>query len=180
MALRPWKTLSTERKIKNPWWEYRYDRFELPDGRPGEYHLVHTNGSSMVVPAGADGTILMVNQYRYLARRESLEFPCGAVKDGSTYEETAEHELREETGFVAEEMTLAGTFNPYNGVTDEFCRVYLARRLTHVGASPDDTEEFELLSLTVSEIDARIKDGSLWDGMSLAAWCIIKPQLIGG
>jgi len=79
--------------FRNPYWTYKRDTFELPSGRPGEYHYVHTNGSSMVVPIVGDGSMLLVNQYRYLVGRESMEFPCGSVKEGSTHEETARHEL---------------------------------------------------------------------------------------
>ena len=175
----PWIRLTRSERIRNPWWIYRLDTFRLPNGNQGEYHFVHTNGSSMVIPVLADGRILLVNQYRYLAERDSVEFPCGSVKDGSTYDETAAHELREETGYEAAKVELAGTFNPYNGVTDEFCRVYVARGLTFTGGTPDETEEFELLTITPEEIDRRIADGSLWDGMSIAAWCIAGPALRG-
>jgi len=177
MALRPWIRLTRTERLRNPWWTYLRDTFRLPDGKEGEYHFVHTNGSSMVIPVLSDGRLLLVNQYRYLAGRESVEFPCGSVKDGSTYELTAAHELREETGYEAESLEPAGTFNPYNGVTDEFCRVFIARHLSFTGGVPDETEEFELLTLSREEVDRRIADGSLWDGMSLAAWCLASPHL---
>jgi ADP-ribose pyrophosphatase len=158
----------------NPWWTYKRDDCELPGGSPGEYHYVHTNGSAMVVPVTANGALLLVNQYRYLAERESLEFPCGSVKDGSTHELTAHEELAEETGYTAGRLLLAGRFNPYNGVTDEMCHVFIARDLHHVGARPDVTEEFELATLTPGEVDARIAAGEIWDGMSIAAWAIVR------
>jgi len=180
MALRRWKTVHRVLRVKNPWWEYYQDAFELPNGRPGEYHFVHTNGSSMVIPVLDDGRIVTVNQYRYLVDRESVEFPCGSVKDGSTHEETAEHELREETGYVAASIHEIGRFNPYNGVTDEFCRVYLARGLKHVGGVPDETEEFEVLPLETAEIEERIKNGAIWDGMSIAAWQFFRGSLAAG
>ncbi len=179
MPLQPWKTLSVSTRFKNPWWTYKMDRFELPTGKKGEYHYVHTNGSSCVVPLLPDGRIMMVKQYRYLARRESMEFPCGAVKDGSTHDETASHELTEETGYAAAELTRAGVFNPYNGVTDEMCQVYIARQLRHVGAKPDETEEFEFLPLYPEELEARILDGTIWDGMTIAAWMLVKGT-VGG
>lgn len=179
MALRPWSQLSSSVVKKNPWWTYRLDAFKLPDGKEGEYHYVHTNGSSLVVPVFDDGLILLVRQYRYLARRESVEFPCGSVNTGSTYDETAEHELVEETGYRAAVMTPSGSFNPYNGVTDEFCRVYLARGLQFVGGTPDATEEFELVQATADEIDTWVTDGSLWDGMTIAAWCLVRGSLKG-
>lgn len=177
MALRPWKKLSESVVFKNPWWTYKRDEFELATGKFGEYHYVHTNGASMIIPIMADGKILTVKQYRYLCEKESVEFPCGSVKDGSTYDETAWHELAEETGYSAKRLSLAGEFNPYNGVTDEMCRVYIARELQHVDGVPDETEEFELVPLTGEQIDKHIHDGVIWDGMSIAAWFIVQSKV---
>ncbi|MGA9120940.1 MAG: NUDIX hydrolase [Bacteroidota bacterium] len=176
MPLASWETLTRTERFKNPWWTYRLNTFQLPGGQLGEYHFVHTNGSSLVIPRLPDGRLVLVNQFRYLAERESVEFPCGSVKDGSTYEETARHELREETGYSAEKLTPVGSFNPYNGVTDEFCRIYFAEGLRQVGGVPDATEEFEIREWTLAEMDEHIVDGSLWDGMTIAAWCIAKAR----
>jgi ADP-ribose pyrophosphatase len=178
MALTRWKKLNESIVHKNPWWTYKKDEFDIPGVRAGEYHYVHTNGASMIVPILDDGRVVMVKQYRYLCDRESVEFPCGSVKDGHSYDQTATLELQEETGYRAGRMIPAGEFNPYNGITDEICRVYIARALTQVGGTPDETEEFELLSLTSMEIDSMIKGGTLWDGMSLAAWMLVKSALL--
>lgn len=177
MSLKVWKRISESVLYKNPWWTYKRDDVELPSGAPGEYFYVHTNGSSMVIPVMPDGKVLMVKQYRYLCRKESIEFPCGSVKDGSTYDETAKHELVEETGFSAGRLLLAGEFNPYNGVTDEMCRVYIARDLKHVGGTPDETEEFEILQWNAAAIDESVANGVIWDGMSIAAWAIVKSKI---
>jgi ADP-ribose pyrophosphatase len=130
----------------------------------------------MIIPRLDDGMFLMVNQYRYLASRESIEFPCGSVKRGSDHESTARVELEEETGYAASSLALLGEFNPYNGVTDEMCRVYLAKDLRFIGARPDETEEFELLKRSASEIDDEIRSGTLWDGMSIVAWGIARTR----
>jgi ADP-ribose pyrophosphatase len=178
MPLKPWKRLSGREIHRNPWWTYMLDAYELPSGRRGEYHYVFTHGSSMVVPVMPDGNVLLVNQYRYLVGRESLEFPCGGVKEGSTHDRTAGEELAEETGYAAGRLLLAGRFNPYNGVTNEMCNVYVARDLRHVGGEPDDTEEFELQPLSAAEVDERIRSGAIWDGMTIAGWAIVKT-LVG-
>jgi len=174
MPLRSWKKLSGAVIANNGWWAYRKDEYELPSGKKGEYHYVHTNGASMVVPVTGEGKLLLVNQYRYLCGRESIEFPCGGVKDGSSYNETAWHELREETGYTSDRLSLGGEFNPYNGITDEICKVYIARELVFVGGAPDETEEFELIPLTPVELESRIASGEIWDGMTIAAWGIVR------
>jgi len=178
MRLKPWKKIRTLSEINNPWWSYRKDLVRLPSGKNGEYHFVHVNGSCMVIPVLDDKRIVLVNQYRYLLSRESIEFPCGSVKDGSTYEETARHELAEETNFEAEDFEYIAEFNPYNGITDEMCKIYIARKLSPVDAVPDETEEFEIILLTPKEFDKKIRSHQIWDGMTMAAWAIVKPILL--
>ena len=175
MPLSKWRTLKQKELFKNPWWVYRQDTFELPNGEVSDYHYVHTNGSSIIIPVLADGRVVMVKQYRYLRDEESLEFPCGGVKAGSDYLSTAKEELEQEAGYQASSLTLVGQFNPFNGVTNEMCRVYVARGLKHVGAKPEETEEFEHFELKPDEVDERIRSGEIWDGMSIAAWTIGRP-----
>lgn len=178
MPLKSWTKLRQAFELKNPWWTYRKDDVMLPSGKQGEYHFVHVKGSSMVIPILDDGSVILVNQYRYLANRESLEFPCGSVKDGSTYDDTARHELAEETGFRADELRCVAEFNPYNGVTDEMCHVYVARSLHPIKVDHDETEEFEQVKISRTELDKKITTGDIWDGMTLAAWALVKDQLM--
>jgi ADP-ribose pyrophosphatase len=175
--MKPYKSISKKVIYKNPWWRYCLDQIELPSGKIGEYHYALTNGSSMIIPIEQDGRPLMVKQYRYTGNRDSIEFPCGGLKDGATYDETARIELMEETGFVAEKMEAIGGFNPCNGLVDEICKVYIARNLKYVGARPDETENIELLHLTIKEIDELILNGTIWDGMTMAAWTLAKPHI---
>jgi 8-oxo-dGTP pyrophosphatase MutT (NUDIX family) len=177
MALRPWKKLSETRVCDNPYWEYRRDQFELPSGKCGTYHYVHTHGAVMIVPVAADGRIHLVKQYRYLIAGESIEFPCGGVRAGDSFEHTAHAELAEEAGLCADSWTEIGSFVPCNGICDETCRVYVARELRPTQATPDETEEFEQMLLGPPEIDRLIAQGALCDGMTLAAWAIVRSRL---
>jgi ADP-ribose pyrophosphatase len=178
MSLSKWRKLTQKELFKNPWWVYRQDTFSLPNGEVGDYFYVHTNGSSIVIPVLDDGKLVMVKQYRYLRDEESLEFPCGGVKAGSNYLTSAAQELEEEAGYTATEMIQAGEFNPFNGVTNEMCRVYVARGLKHVGTKPDPTEEFEQFTFIPAEVEQRILSGEIWDGMSIAAWFIGRPKIL--
>ena len=174
--LKRWKTLTTSIVFENPWWTYKRDTFQIPEGVSGEYHYVYTRGSSMVIPVTEEGHILLVNQFRYLCDRESMEFPCGSINEGDTYLETAKHELEEETGYRAGQWEEIGLFNPYNGVTSEICRVFLATELTPGVAKPDATEEFELVRFLPSELEVKIAENDIWDGMTLAAWAQVRNR----
>ena len=177
MSLKPWKKLRQDFELGNPWWTYRKDSVVLPSGRNGEYHFVHVNGSSMVIPILDNGKMVLVKQYRYLANRESLEFPCGSVKPDSTNDDTARDELAEETGFEARKLTCVAEFNPYNGVTDEMCKVYIARDLTSMKSHRDETEEFEQVCLSRLELEEKIRTDEIWDGITLAAWALVRHRI---
>jgi ADP-ribose pyrophosphatase len=172
--LKKWRKLSEELVAENPWWKYSKDTFEIPDGTTGEYHYVDSPGSVMIVPVRSDGRIILVRQYRYLNERESYEFPGGGIQSGHTAMKAATEELREEAGVEAGTLEKIGEFNPFNGVTNELCSVYVARGLHDVLAEADATEEFDRHLMHEYEIDALITEGHLWDGMTLAAWNLYK------
>lgn len=173
-----WKKLSSDIVKKNPWWTYKLDTFQIPGSVQGEYHYIHTDGSSMIVPVADDGKIILVNQYRYLCDKESIELPCGGVKPGHSYEEMARLELEEETGYIAKSWEAGGEFNPFNGATDEICRVFIARNLSYMKPKPELTEEFETIMASPGEIEDMIGQKKIWDGMTLAAWMLVRKQFI--
>jgi ADP-ribose pyrophosphatase len=175
--MKPYIPITKAVLFTNPWWKYCRDQIKLPSGKTGDYHYVLTNGSSMIVPLKDDGSLLLVRQYRYTGNRDSIEFPCGGLKDGADYDTTARDELVEETGFLAGQLEAVGNFNPCNGLLDEICRVYIALDLTYAGARPDETESMELVHLTIKEIEELILNGTIWDGMTIAAWAIAKRQV---
>jgi ADP-ribose pyrophosphatase len=170
-----WKKLTSQIVHENPFWRYRKDEFERQGGQRGEYFYASTHGSAMVVPLTAQGELVLVEQYRYLVDRSSLEFPCGGVAAHEAPLEAAARELAEESGCAAD-LTALGTFSPWNGVTDEICHVYLADpvRADVTGARPDDTESFILHKLLPRDFELQIARGQIWDGMTLAAYALYK------
>jgi len=156
----------------NPWWSYRCDRYERPDGAPADYFFIHTPGSVAIVPEMEDGKILLLRQFRYLNQRESLEFPGGGRKVGYTAEAAAQEELLEEAGLIASELIPIGHFNPMNGATDELCEVFIARGIHRSSAQPEPSEEFEEVVVTREELERMIRSNEIWDGMTLAVYSL--------
>jgi ADP-ribose pyrophosphatase len=147
-----------------------------PDGSEGEYHYVHTPGSVMIVPITDKGKIVLVRQYRYLNQREGLEFIGGGMKAALSAEESAREELLEEAGIIAGELIRIGEFNPFNGVTDEICNIFVARSLKKGAAKPEATEEFEVVELDYTKFCELVIAGSIWDGMTLAAFAFFEQR----
>jgi ADP-ribose pyrophosphatase len=176
MSLKRWNKLRQKTIFKNDHWSYNLDEFEIEGGTKGKYHYVHTLGSTMVVPILDSKKLLLVKQFRYLNQRESLEFPCGSIHKGLSAEENAIKELREETGLDGK-LKYIGEFSPYTGAADEMCSVYVANNLFQSPLPMDDTEEFELVELSIEDFEKLIKENKIWDGLTLSAWILAKNHL---
>src|SRR5213079_2244404 len=62
-----------------------------------------------------NGTFPLVRQFRPALEEFTLELPSGHVDLGESPEQAARKELREETGFVANELILLGSLSPDTG-----------------------------------------------------------------
>ena len=167
-----WKSLFSEEMFSTPWMSIYHDQFEMPDGKKGNYFYLHTRGSALVIPVTDEKEIILVKQYRYLMNKASIELPCGGIKEGQDENDAARAELVEETGFDCGRMKRVGRFIPYNGLSDEFCTVFIAKKLSFVGSRPDDTEQIEVMKVSPAEIDSMIVKGKIIDGMSIAGWML--------
>lgn len=167
-------TISSEVVHENPWFALRRDEYRLPSGKVRDYHYVRSTGSVFVVPVLEDGRLVLVKQYRYLNQRISIEFPGGGVGRNREPLDAALAELAEEAG-VTGALKKLGQFNPCNGLIDEICTVYLATELERTDAGePDEAEEIEVVYATPSELESWIRDGVVWDGMTLAAFSLYR------
>lgn len=176
MKLKKWTKLSEKNLFVNTHWTYKLDNFEIESGQTGEYHYVHSPGSTMVIPFSNPNEIILVNQFRYLNQKESLEFPCGSIENGLSKKENALKELREESGFTGK-LEFVGEFSPYTGVSNEICSVYFAKELEVSPLPKDETEEFEIIKMSLNEFEKLIKQNIIWDGLTLSAWILVKNYL---
>lgn len=165
-----YSTCRSELISENPYWKYLADDYILPNFRTGKYYYVDSPGSVLVVPKIGADEFVMVRQYRYLSRKISLEFPGGGMIAGTSPEENAIRELCEETGCVAASMRKIGEFNPCVGLTNEICNVFFAEISEQKQTKFDESEEIEIVRLHSGQIDEMIADGTVCNGMTIAAW----------
>lgn len=163
--------LSTKIIHDNSWWHYKCDEFRTSDGAVHEYYYAETNGAVFIIPVLPDGRVVMVQQYRYLERRNSLEFPGGGIKSGQTPEAAAAAELVEESGAELLSLEKIGEFEPSNGFVRDRSHIFVARISGLGAARPDATEVIQTIkSYTPAEVTAFIANGTCWDGQTIAAW----------
>jgi ADP-ribose pyrophosphatase len=136
----------------------RHDRYSVqPGGEEREFVVLQSPDWVNVVPLTDDGRMVLVRQYRHGIRRVSLEIPGGIIDPGETPEAAALRELREETGFAPDRVTLLGRVCPNPAIQDNHCYMYLAENCRPVDRpAPEVFERIEVLLRPVSEIPALI------------------------
>lgn len=141
---------------------------ELPNGRKTKRDIVRNFGGSVVVPITDKGTIILVEQLRKPLDKIMLELPAGKIDDGESPEECARRELKEETGYMAENFKKILTLNPSPAFSDETLYVYLATGLSKGQSKPDEDEFISAKEFTLEETLKMIEQGIITDGKTIA------------
>ncbi|MBI3076653.1 MAG: NUDIX hydrolase, partial [Deltaproteobacteria bacterium] len=140
MSILPWRTLQTRTVYENPWLSLREDLAEMPNGRTTIYGVVSCGECVGVLPFVGRNQVLLVRQYRYVARRLTWEMPTGGVHPGETVEQAAQRELAEEVGHRAGRLTWVSSYHTSKSVMDETAHLFLGEGLERADLPPDETE----------------------------------------
>ncbi|HRP74736.1 MAG TPA: NUDIX hydrolase [Rhodocyclaceae bacterium] len=157
--------------------DVRRDRVRLPNGNEAVREYIRHPGAVVIVALLPDGKLLLERQYRYPLRRAFLELPAGKIDPGEDILACAKRELREETGYIADEWEYLGVMHPCIGYSDERIEIFLARALHHLGAALDDEEFLEVQTLDLDEGVRAVYDGRITDGKTIAALFLALPRL---
>jgi len=169
--MRAWKRLKSEMLVSDRWLRLRADRCELPSGLVLDpYYVLEESDWVHVVAIAADGKILTVRQFRYAAGVVTTELPGGVIDDLEAPLEAARRELREETGFEANDWRALGS--PFANPARQTNRVhaFVAKGLTAGPRALEPSEDIEHDFLSATELKAAIANGSFSQSLHIASF----------
>lgn len=161
------KPLSSKHVFDGKLLQVYYDEVELPDGSVSSREWIKHPGASAVVPVFDDGTIMLVKQFRYPARRMFIEVPAGKLDPGETPESTAKRELQEESGLSCGYLKRTGSFYPAIGYADEIIYTFAAWGLTEKQKNSDDDEFLLNYRVPFKKAMEMIITGEIQDGKTI-------------
>ena len=177
----PWKIVGQQQIYDNPWIGVtEYDVIN-PSGGKGIYGKVHYKNLAIgVIPLDAEGYIWLVGQYRFVLNCYTWEIPEGGGDPAVPPVESAQRELKEETGLEASEWTLLLEMHLSNSIGDEQAFVYLARGLQQGEAEPEETEQLVVRRVPFEEAYEMVERGEITDSISVAGILKIKVLSVSG
>ncbi|MDP1028413.1 NUDIX hydrolase [Sphingomonas sp. KR1UV-12] len=173
------ETLSSRIAYRNRWIRVREDEIRRADGSTGLYGVVERADFAVIVPLEADGSLHLVEQYRYPVGGRYWELPQGAWEDRPGVEPAtlARGELQEETGLVAGRMTHLGHLLLAPGLATQGYDVFLAEDPSRTETALE-VEEQGLIArrFTRAEVEAMIDAGAIKDATTIAALALMDRR----
>jgi ADP-ribose pyrophosphatase len=177
----PWKTLSTEVKYENPWIRIDESKIINPAGKDGIYGVVHfKNNAVAVIPLDENNNTWIVGQFRFTMNSYEWEVPEGGSPEHEDPMLTAHRELEEETGMKASSMMLIQEMQLSNSVSNEISFSYVAKGLSFVGSSPEETEQLQVKKLPFEEVFQMAMKGEIRDALSVSSIFKVKLMMLNG
>lgn len=149
----------------------------LPNGRTGNFEIVHHSGGSAILPLLPDGTVLLIRQFRPVAGRMVIEIPAGRLDAGEVPADCARRELEEETGYRAAQLIDLGSTLPSVGYTDERIHLFAALDLTKGTLAQEHHEFIEFLPIPLDEAIAMAGDGRIDDAKTQLALLLYAQKM---
>lgn len=148
----------------------RQDTVMAVHGQTTTREVVEHPGGVCVLPVHADGSLVMVRQFRYPLGQALLEFPAGKLDvAGESPLQAAQRELAEETGLQAQHWEAWGFVYTAPGFCNEKIYLFKATGLSQTKALTADNEEaIDIITLNWPQVKALLAQGQLTDAKSLA------------
>lgn len=167
MAVFEEKTMKSDKLYEGKIVNLRIDTVELPDKKYSKREIVEHPGGVAVIPICEDNSLIIVKQYRKAVEKFLYEIPAGKCELNEEPRETAERELKEETGYTANKLTYLFEFYTSPGYCNEKIYLFLGEDLIEGEQEPDSGEFIELHKFKIEDLLKMIDRGEIMDGKTI-------------
>lgn len=129
-------------------WQWDQKMF---DGTTQIYETIRRPDTVEVIAATEDGKILLLEQEQPHKPNSFISLPGGRIEKGESPDEAVRREMREETGYDADDFELIQTWNP-SGSIDWTVYMYIARGAHPFGEQNlDPGERIKVMQVSFDE-----------------------------
>lgn len=149
----------------------------LENGFTTDTYILKHPGAAAIVPLTAEGSVILVRQYRHALGRFIWEIPAGTLNAEESPLVCAQRELAEETGYRAQHWQKLGVITPVPGYSDEHIHLFLARQLSAADQNLDAEEVLEVHPVDFDDVMKMIAGGEIQDGKTISALFLTREKI---
>ena len=166
--LKPEKTLSAQQIYQGRAVNIRVDTIEKASGKRTTRDVVEHADCVAVVVLDEQGNVLLVRQFRHPVGKSLLEVPAGGIDPGEEPVESVRRELQEEIGYLPHKIEKLGGFYSVPGYGTEYLHCFVATDLVPSRLIAEDTDDIELVRVSLDDIPRLIASGEICDSKTIA------------
>jgi len=173
-----WKRLDRTTIVDTPFIKLFSDTIELPSGHViDDYTVVSLPDGVVIVATDEQGRLITQFEYKYAIDRTILNLPSGGALKGESILEVAAKELREETGYVSDDLVLVQSLSEYPSKQTHAIHIVRARNARKLEeTSHEVTEAIGPVNLLSANMD---DFGGVFDATyTVAALAITLPEFL--
>lgn len=174
--VQPWRKKTSERLAQYPVFNLRRDIVTSPrTGIDLSAYILETRNWVNIIPLTADNQVVMVRQYRFASEEITLEIPGGLIDKGdASFAEAARREMREETGYDANQIHELGVCRPNPAILTNLCYMFAAENVEKKYEQRlDDGEDIQVELISLDRIPALIREGQIRHSLVLNAFYLL-------
>lgn len=166
-----WEKISSKSIHQDRWISLRADECKLPNGGViSPYYVLEEKDWIHIIAENDNNEVLAIRQYRYAGNSVCTEIPAGCIEENESPLQAAQRELKEETGFEADQWD--HVISPFANPARQTNRihVYKATRLKDTGVKNlDDNEEIEHFFMSITDLKKKIYSGEFSQALQIAS-----------
>lgn len=171
------KTISSDRIYTGKVISVKVDTVEVENKGYQKREIVEHCGAVGIVAINEKNEVILIKQFRKPIEKVIWEIPAGKLEPGENPKECAIRELKEETGYEAQNLRLIHKFYTSAGFSNQKIYIYLATGLKPGENKLDDDESLEMYSISLDEAHSMIAKNEIEDAKT-AIGILLAKELI--
>lgn len=174
----PWRIKESNTVYADPFVDLQVDQVIRPDGKDGQHVVVTIKPGVCVIALDENRNVHLTKEFHYAVGRDSLEAVSGGIEPGDEALPTAQRELQEEIGLVAETWQHLTTVDPFTTCMKSPTELYLATDLSSTERAPEGTELIETVVMPLEEAIEKVCTGEITHAPTCVALLMIERKRI--